>query len=413
MKKLLPILILLAFVAFCYQLIVSFFITEHEVEYSIVSSDQKHYTISEKYKKDDDNHYYSFLIDLGKRNFSTAVMNDFDKQDRVITDIKYYEKGNLECIFPIYKRGYNADLLCLLDNEQVSPFYLQQTDNEDFSYIISKALDDGYEEVFYEEPKNGEKYQNKEVFLDYIPEDFYFAVWNYRGIDIINQDTLEEKQFLNNDQYENTLSAVVGKYYVTVNTDNQEEELNYYQIIVYNLVDGGKSIIDVNISQDVYFNGVYNDKLYITDPKEKVQYLLDPKEKEITELSDYKVIENGKLKSIGEELFHGVYVDSNRVVNKTITKLYGTEDIQKDGNNYYFLTEDGKLYRVIEEDYKHPILLCQFDSIVEWKAHDNALSFISSNTLYLYTDYYGLKPILVHNELNYNYQNIYDFVRGE
>ena len=45
MKKLLPILILLAFVAFCYQLIVSFFITEHEVEYSIVSSDQKHYTI--------------------------------------------------------------------------------------------------------------------------------------------------------------------------------------------------------------------------------------------------------------------------------------------------------------------------------------------------------------------------------
>ena len=56
MKKLLPILVLLAFVAFCYQIVVTFFITEHTIDYSLIASDPRHYTISEEYQREGERH---------------------------------------------------------------------------------------------------------------------------------------------------------------------------------------------------------------------------------------------------------------------------------------------------------------------------------------------------------------------
>ena len=126
MKKVLPILVLLAFAAFCYQLIVTFFITEHKINYSLIANDQKHYTISENYKKDGSRHHYSFLITTQnkKKTYAVSIEEDFNKQERVITDVKHYKKNNLECIFPIYKRNRTYDVSCLLDGNQVSSAYL-------------------------------------------------------------------------------------------------------------------------------------------------------------------------------------------------------------------------------------------------------------------------------------------------
>ena len=93
--------------------------------------------------------------------------------------------------------------------------------------------------------------------------------------------------------------------------------------------------------------------------------------------------------------------------------MYDTEDIRKNGDDYYFKTDDGKIYRVIHEDYRHPIMICQFNNIKEWQVHDDGVSFIVGDTLYLYTDIYGLKPVLKNSEFQYNSKNIYYFVRGE
>lgn len=411
MKKLLPILVVLAIVACCYQIIVTFFISEHQVNYSLIASDQQTYTISENYQKKGKRHYYSFLIDSKKNNFSVKVEEDFDKQDRVITDIKYYKKDKLECIFPIYKRNHTYDVSCSLDGLQVTPFYLRQAKNEDFQFIIKKFEKD-YDKKYYQDGKIT-KEKNLGIYYDNIPEDFIFAVWNYRGIDIVTSEGLEEKQFLNEDHYENDLSTVVGKYYVTVNTDEEEERLKYYQIIVYNLQDGGKTVVDVDLSQNSYFNGSSNGKLYITDPKEKKQYVFNPAKKEVTEVTKVKEVKNSKLVKAGNDFFDNPKVDSNMVINKQITKLYGTTDIKRSGDDYYFKTNDGKLYRVIQKDYKHPILLCQFSDMKEWQAHDDGVSFIVKDTLYFYNDVYGFHPILVNLEFNYNSKNIYHFIRGE
>lgn len=415
MKKILPILVLLAFVAFCYQLIITFFITEHKVNYSLIANEEKHYTVLEDYKKDGSRHYYSFLIRTGnkKKTYALSIEKDFDKQERVITDIKYYKKNNLECIFPIYKREYTSDVACLLDGKQVSSNYLMKQKNKDFSYIAKKFSEDGYEEHYYTVDSPNTKEGNVFVSYDYIPEDYVFAIWNYQGIYILSSEGIENKVFLNEDHYENTLSIGVDKYYVTVNTDDEEETLGYYQLIVYNLVDGGKTIVDVNISQDSYFNGVVDGLLYITDPKVKKQYILDLNKKEFKEINDIYEVSNSKLKRADKDFFSSPKVDSLKVVNKKITKLYDTTDIRKNRGDYYFKTEEGKIYRVIQNDYNHPILICEFNDIKEWQVHDDGIGFIVGDTLYFYTDMYGLKPIVKNSEFQYNSKNIYYFVRGE
>lgn len=415
MKKILPILVLLAFVAFCYQIVVTFFITEHEITYSLIANDQKHYTVSENYEKENNRNYYSFLIRMGNKNkvFSLSLEEDFNKQERVITDIKYYKKNNLECIFPIYKRNHTADVACLLDGTQVSSSYLVDKKNADFSYISKKFSADGYEDFYYTVDFSGTKEENSLIFYDYIPKDYVFAIWNYDGITIVSSKSAEKKIFLNEDHYENTLSIGVGKYYVTVNTDDEDDQLNYYQLIVYNLIDGGKTVVDVDISQDSYFNGVSDGLLYITDPKVKKQYTLNPSKKEFKEISNFYEVSNSRLKKVGRDIFDFPRVDSLRVSNKKITKMYNTTDIRKNRDDYYFMTENRNIYRVIQGDYKHPILICQFDNIKEWQVHDDGVSFIVGDTLYLYTDVYGLKPILKNPEFQYNSKNIYYFVRGE
>lgn len=415
MKKVLPILILLAFIAFCYQFIVTFFVTEHKVEYSLIANDQNHYTVSESYHKSNNHHYYSFLVKTQnkKKTYTFSIEQDFDKQERVITDIKYYQKNDLECIFPIYKRNHSYDVSCLLDGKQVSSSYLMFQKNEDFSFIARKFAEDGYDEMYYNIDAPNTKEENVFVAYDYIPEDFVFAIWNYKGIYILSSEGMENKMYLNKDYYENTLSIGAGRYYVTVNTDNEEDNLNYYQLIVYNLVDGGKTIVDVNISQDSYFNGVSDNLVYITDPKEKKQYTLDLNKKELKELKSCYEISNSKVKKVDKSFFSSPKVDSLQVTNKKITKLYNTKDIRKNRDDYYFKTKDGSIYRVIQEDYENPVLICQFDNIKEWQVHDDGVSFIVDDTLYLYTDVYGLKPILKNSEFKYNSKNIYYFVRGE
>ena len=78
-----------------------------------------------------------------------------------------------------------------------------------------------------------------------------------------------------------------------------------------------------------------------------------------------------------------------------------------------FKTVDEKLYKVVGDNYDYPVLLCQFEDMKEWQAHDNGVSFIANDTLYFYSDLYGVKPIVKNLEFNYNYKNITHFIREE
>ena len=84
---------------------------------------------------------------------------------------------------------------------------------------------------------------------------------------------------------------------------------------------------------------------------------------------------------------------------------------EEEGVNYYFKTKDGVVYEIINDDFDHPIKLFQFNDLVEWNVKYGVISGISKNTLYTYTNRNGLRPVIVNNELIYNYKNICDFMK--
>lgn len=415
MKKLIQIIIILALFAFCYQIVVIFFINDHEKSYSIASLDDRKYTILESYQKEKDDHYYDFFVTSGKDIYSFSINHDFGKQDQVIDDIKYYKSGKVQCIFPIYKRDATAEVSCQLNGNQVSYSYLRQIGNQDIEVIISKLKKEGYDSPQWKDSNKKETVGLISTYPKHMLDDYIFTVWNYKGIYIIRNNKVEKKEFLDMDHYENNLSMISGKYYVTFSTDHVENQLNYRELIIYNLQDGGKTQLelDVELSKNSYFNGASEGLLYITDVDHKKQYTLDPAKKKIREQQEFKVVNNHALVDAGPDFFDRLQVDSLLVENKNITKLYGDVEIKKNRDDYYFKTKDGKLYRIIQNNYKYPILICQFSDIKDWKVKENGVSLLTGDTIYFYSDHNGLKPIIVSNEFKYNYKNIYDFIREE
>lgn len=414
MKKILKIVFLLAVLAIISQMFIKLFIKEHSVSYSIVASDNKKYVINEEFKKFGSKHNYNFTVKRNNKVYSFSYENDFNKQDGVINDIKYYKTGDLECIYPIYRREHVSDIYCLLDDKQVSYSYLRDSSNKDFSKVLKKLENDGYENSNYKLSNKVIKKGFISTYINNIPDDYIYTVWFYKGIYIIKDGKILEKDLLEKDRYENKLSSLVGKYYVTFNTDSFYENAEYRELILYNIKDGGLNNFELEerLSSDTYINGVYNNKLYITDNDTKKQYLFDPYNNTIEEIgnkdSGFKNFRNNELITTRGNTNN---VFSDLVSNREISKLYKKVEIKKYRDNYYFKTSDGNVYEVINNQYKNPILLFSMPGIEEWKVKDGIISFIVEDTIYIYKDGYGLKPIIVDSELNYNYENIYDFMR--
>lgn len=393
-----------------FQFIVNLFIKTHDVDYSIITDDNS-YNISEYYNE---NGYYFNVSDKYKKKFSFYYNESFNKQEKIISDIKYYKTDDLICIFPIYKKNKTGSLSCVLNNEQVSYSYLKQINNTSVLNIVEKLKSLGYDsdEWNYSEEKKAK--DSIYVYNKNIDDNYLYTIWFYKGIYIINNKEVIKKQLLDFDSYENKLSRLVGKYYVTFNTD-KKNNYQYYEIMTYNIQDGGKKIIELeNVSLNVYINGVYNNKMYFTDTDNKVQYVVDPYESSIKKLDTFMYYSDGKLETSDKnKFFDSEKIFSEFVSNDKISDKYGNVEIKKYRDNYYFKTDDGKIYEVVNNNYSSPILLFKFEDLVEWDVKYGVVSGVSKDTLYTYTNNSGLRPVIVNKELIYNYNNIYDFMKSE
>jgi len=412
MKKIIKVVLILGIMGMLCQYFCKCLINKHDRVYSLISSDNKRYLIEEKFRKVKDNHSYYFTVKNKNKTFSFSVFKDLDKQEEIINDIRYYKKDNLVCIFPIYKRNTVSDVYCSLDNMQVSYSYLKQIYNPQIDWIIKQIQKNGYD-ISKNDSKKIKKGDFISIYTDNVIEDYIYTVWDYKGIYIVKDGTFLKKDLLRSDKYENNLSMLVGKYYVTFDTDI-DSGVYYNGVILYNIKDGGRDEImfEDSLSLNTYINGVYKNRLYITDNDTKKQYVLDPDKRNIKEVGDKDIgfisVNNNKLLTIRSNK-DNYFSDS--VLNSKITKLYGNVLVKKNKDNYYFLTNNGYVYEIINNNYKKPVLLFKFDGIKEFRVKDDAISFIVNDTIYSYTDQFGLKPIIVDSELKYNYKNIYDFMK--
>lgn len=374
--------------------------------------------IHEEFKVTNGKHNYSFSVsdDKTKNVYLFDFIHNYHKQDSVIEDIKFFEYDDLACIFPIYKKGSSRDVICNYKGEQVSYSYLKQVDNDHIDDVVSTLKSEGYRSDSWKSNQTFENVNGYQIYRNNVPENIVFTMWFYRGFYRIARDGIEEKNFLNDDCYENNRSYLVNQFLFSIDTDDKGT-LGYTDFYIFDILNGGKVNLDFEeqLSKNMYFNGVYKGKLYYTDLDKKKQYSLEPGNESIKEVGNvndgFKMVEKDSLVDVSAKDFleDKVYFEGE-VQNEELETLYGAKEIRKENDIYYFLTDEGFLYKVYATDIEHPILLFQFDSVSEWFVKEGNLMIVSHDMLYFYHDELGLLPIVKNNELNYNYKNICNFV---
>ena len=415
MKKLLPILFLLGAAALIFQIFVQFFMRHHEIDYSIITKDNS-YLIHEKLKVDGKkNTYYFKLVDDNQDTYIFNLEHDYNRQDEIVKDVKYFDDENLRCIFPIFKKGITGDIYCKSKKQQVSYSYLRQTNNSSLDNYIKKLKKSGYIANSWARDTLPKKDSVYDIYRDNVKEDTIFTVWDYRGFYIINNKKVIKKDFLNHDQYENNLSYLTDNYYVSINTDLNSGNM-YASFYLYDILNGGKGRVDLDeqISFNMYINGSYDGKFYYTDLNTKKQYALDPDKETVKEVGNvkdgFKSIQGKKLVTVSsKEYLKSNDIWTNDVVNNVLGNMYGAKEVKKSNDMYYFVTDTGDFYKTDKLNLKNSVLLFHFDSVSEWKVKGDNIMVVSGDTMYYYDDVYGLLPIVTSNEFIYNYKNICDF----
>ena len=418
MKKCLPILIVLIFLSLILQVVVNVFVKEKDSKYVLKQGDIK-YTIQEDLSVVDDESYYDFVVeDSNELIYTFSFKADFNKQTEIIRNIEFISTDNLSCIFPIYKHGQYSDVYCLYNGEQVSSSYLKQVNSYDFLMVTNKLKtlkysNNKWDDSLVKTTRLEEEGRGIDYYQENILDNYTFLIWKYKGLYILKKDEAVVKDFLEYDQYENNLSALVGKYYVTV--DYQEsaavDEFTYYNTKEFGR---GSIVLPEKTSNNYYFNGVYNNKLYMTDIDAHKQYEIEPAYEKITEIGNdtkgFMTLKDNVLVNVGanEFLEDKVYF-SDYVTNDDISNKYGNVDIVRNRKFYYFKTDDGKFYRAHEDNIEKAELLFKLDNFTEWKVKNGEVLAVAGDTMYFYNDVYGLLPIAVNSELKYNHYNICDF----
>jgi len=395
MKKYRNFLIIL-FILMMIPIIIKTFQKKHNVEYKVGK-----YNINEKFYIEEKSHNYEFKITNKNETYSFILNSNVNKRKKIIKDIKIYKKNNIKCIIPIYVKDISKNIYCLENNNQVSNYYLK--DNDNFKSIIEDT-----KKYKVNLPSDSEKYKEFKkikVYQNNINDNTAYIIWNYKGIYLLKNNELKQQKFLNYDLYDNIMSTTTSNYFVLFENSNVMgiEKIHYYDIKndKYNIFK-----LKDKISKDSYINGVYDDLIYVTDNKKKIQYTINVKKEKIEEVGKeelgYIKYTNNKKEEMNksdffmkEQLF-----DNEKIENKKITN---SKDLVKEDQIYYYL-DNNKFYKNING--YNSILLFELDNIKDWKINNKDLIIFVDDLVYIYNDELGLRKIIEYNELNYNYKNI-------
>lgn len=416
-----PILIIIAILGLVLQAVVIVFTVEKNAEYTLLTEDNE-YQIKEHLEVIDDESYYNIgITDKEGSVYTVFLKKDLNKQTEIIRDIRTFKTDNISCIYPIFRRDVTTNLTCLYDGEVVSYDYLKQIGNTDINGITDVLKSEEYDHKSWADKESNTKKLYAEgkgidVYVDNILEDYVFLIWRYKGLYILKSDNLYIKDYLDTDIYDNSLSAIVGRYYVTANKKTNAFKVS--ELIYYNTKDLGKGNIALPnaMSTDMYFNGVDNNLLYITDVGNKKQYTVDPAYEKVelvgNETDGFISIVDGKKRTINASAFlkEKVYFNGIVIKNDDITKKYGEDvEIKQDGYFYYFKTKEGKMYRSHIDNPTAAEVLFKFDNMTEWKVKNGDVLVAAGDMVYFYNEEEGLRPIAKNSELVYNNKNIIDF----
>ena len=394
MKKKAILIIVVLLLLYGTYLLYKHSIKEYKLSYKISK-----YKVEEHYYKTT-NHEYDIKIENNKKIYTYTLENNFNKNKKIIKDIKTVKKDNISCIIPLYRKDVDLDVYCLLDNKQVSIDYLLKTNNNSFKSIQNTIKK--YKIKYPSSTDTKETYQKVTTYNNNIEDNQIYYIWDYKGIYIIEKDNNNYQEILSYDLYDNIMSCIVnGNYLLWENTSVKGIDTVYY----YNHKNKKlkKIKLEKPISKDSYINGVINNKVYITDRKKKREYVFDMNTLKLTPIDSdgtkYISYLNNKKKEYSKSDFF--------MNDQLFIKQEHNSKIDKDGwfsNRNFYYQEENKIVKV---QNNNTVLLLELNNIKEWQIVGEEIILLREDTIYAYNEKKGLRKIVEEKELNYNYENIY------
>ena len=217
--------------------------------------------------------------------------------------------------------------------------------------------------------------------------DYNYLVWNYKGFDLISQNSTETINLFNSDIYDIPLSKIVNNYLLIADYDSK---YNFNKFYVINVLKGTKDEFKIkdDISFDSYILGSYKESIYLVDRKNKIEYEIVPHKK--------------KIRKVGTESKQGIIYTENGFERISLTKLVSKEYSFYDDNLYNYKIIDNKLVQELNKD-KMIVSNKDIKDIIAIK-EDNVL-YLVDDTLYFYNILYGEIKVMTNFEWNFNYKN--------
>ena len=417
MKKVIAVVVAFFLICLVYEFVVLFFVKHYDYEY-VFTKDKTKYKIREKYEYKDGKHLYDITIKDKDNNYVYLINHNYHKEKEILEDLLVYKKDNLKCIFPVFKDKKASNIVCNYDGKTLSYTSLVNQNNAFIQEIKEDLIKKGYKIPAFTNKEETKEINNLATKLfyynDFIPN-YNIVVWGYKGVFSINKDGAKVNDFLKEDIYD-TKYLTIGKKNMYL-MDVESGMSSFDKIYAINLKDGNTSIVDViemNISSNSYFNGVYNDIVYFTDCNGNNQYKFNEDKDNVKKINSQGLIKYYDGKKIVNESVDDISNNNVRfnknIINEKITSLYNTSEIRKSNGHYYFKTSDGSFYLVVNNNYKKPVLLFSKLEMKEWTVVDDTIFGIIGNILYAYNYSYGLKPLIKYDEFNYHTDNMFGIV---
>jgi len=409
MKRVFSFIIVLAFLFFIYQFVVMLFISHHEVVYNIVKDD-KNFEIVEIYEKEKDYENYVFKIKEDTNTFYFHNSSKLNKKDKIISNVEYFEKDELYCIYPVIEnKSMNSEIVCLKNNKLLTYSALKSMSDYRVDEFVIILKNKNYENLSWINNDTLTPYHDKQIYKDNLIDNETIILFNYDSIDYYTKEKIDTINLFRNDRYENDLGVLVNNYYVIPNYDQRHE---FNSIYIINLKDKSKKefVFSEEISFDSYINGVVDNDIYLFDKDNKVQYKINPKDETIEIVGSIDVLckyYNGDKfieMSVGE-FVNKKQIFKEKIDTKILEKYEGYNIYQK--GNIYYLTKGNEVYILYKNYLSNPVLLFK-DDINNITFKDENIYYIKDNLIKRYNPSFGLKNLIIYNELKYNHQNIYD-----
>lgn len=385
-KLFILLIFLIILVIFCRKLLLF-----DVVKYQLNIKDNK-IEIKENYNKKN----YYIEITTNENIYPFRIYEYLDNKRKIIKNIYFYNDESIECVLPIINNNIYVDMMCykegvLYDYHTISGENKKLDDYVDSIDLYNKA---NFKNEYLETKTIGTVKYNEYNNLKKTS-----VITTYRGL-IIND---KEIVLFENDVYNNKISAFLNNYYIIANYDGKYS-FKYFYLINIETKEITKLKSKNEISYDSYIQGIVDNKIYLYDKNNEMQYEIDIKSKSIKLISNSNYIKyynNKKWEKITKSKANNeIYFNY-----QTLDNIFSDYDYVKGSNDYYYLFKrDGiyyKLYRVDKNNINiEKFILDVPTTDIYFK--DNYLYYIYKNKLYYYSDITGLKTIIENSELEFN-----------